>query len=451
MVAVVEGLIQAVIIAPTPSPTQDLCSSRVPSSNPAVEPTYPVSWIALHSLHPPISLMTLLPPMNEPSDLAVSYFQYYSSKKFEQNKVEIPKTSDKNRENGVTSVAQAVKREECLVWQADDEWTEEEISQAEALLEANLERCRCRGAMNCTTQKNLVNTTIETAAAAPWDRFYRSHGTHFFKDRHYLATEFPNEFDPRYRTAHHSSCSSPSTSCLVEVGCGVGNALLPLLEETNGNPCESNGGTNVKWKVIGLDLSAVAIDLLRKEPRFQAAALEVDGHDDNTGPRAQAYCCDIVQDPLPPNCFGAATVTTLFFCLSAIHPQYHERAALQVAQTLAPGGVLVIRDYGRYDAAQLKLGVQRGKQIAPNFYQKHDGTNCYYFDLDDLERLFGRQGASGLETLELKYHRRKCVNRLTQSVRRRVWVQARFQKPFHSPHHSVEANKSPEGTGKISL
>ncbi len=96
---------------------------------------------------------------------------------------------------------------------------------------------------------------------------------------------------------------------------------------------------------------------------------------------------------------------------------------------MKPGGTLILRDYGRFDEAQMKLGSGRGKRLTENFYVKHDSTRVYFFDLDDLESLFGSDGA-GLETIDIRYIQRVYTNRSENSERRRVWVQARFRKPL---------------------
>merc|ERR1719343_957344 len=103
------------------------------------------------------------------------------------------------------------------------------------------------------------------------------------------------------------------------------------------------------------------------------------------------------------------------------------QAIANVAATLKPGGKLVFRDYGRYDEAQMKLGTSRSKRIKENFYQKHDGTKCYYFTVEEVKELFC--SIAGLEALEVKYLRRVYENKGSGERRRRVWVQGRFQKP----------------------
>lgn len=113
-------------------------------------------------------------------------------------------------------------------------------------------------------------------------------------------------------------------------------------------------------------------------------------------------------------------------CMSAIDPSFMDIAAENVACTLNVGGILVFRDYGRYDEAQMKLGTSRCKFLKENFYQKHDGTKCFYFTTEDVKRLFG--DVAGLEIIELQYLRRIYKNKGTGETRRRVWVQGRFRK-----------------------
>jgi len=282
---------------------------------------------------------------------------------------------------------------EAARWE-EDEWTAEDAARAEAVLAKHLERCKADPSSLAATSNTLGGEDVDA-----WDRFYDAHQTNFFKDRHYFSAAFPSEFGETI-----GSDGDGKMKCLVEVGCGVGNAMLIYAEKPT-------------WIVYGLDLSKTAVELLQADHRFVRAAREG---------RARAFCSDIVKEPVPCECVGRADVTTLLFCLSAIDPEDHVMAAMQIARTLSENGVLVIRDYGRYDEAQLKLASQRNKMLKDNFYRKSDGTKCYYFSTDDLENLFCLH--AGLEILELRYLRRIYRNRQQSQTRRRVWVQARFRK-----------------------
>lgn len=300
-------------------------------------------------------------------------------------------------------------------WKVDT-WTSADDENAKRILERHIEKC----SISTILEASGSNLPDEKEDASAWDQFYINHGNRFFKDRHYFEKAFPEEFPSSPSNQPGSIGSYPDSKSesktLVEIGCGVGNAMLPLLEvgESEGN-----------WDVVhGLDISKEAIQILRKDPRFISF--------NETGPsirKAYGHVCDISRD-LPCLCLGISDVTTLIFCLSAIDPTRQAEAAKHVVDTLKPGGVLVFRDYGRYDEAQMKLGTSRSKRIKENFYRKHDGTKCYYFELEDLERLFCE--TLGMDAVELKYLRRVYDNKATTQVRRRIWVQGRFRKPLNS-------------------
>ena len=329
-----------------------------------------------------------------------------------------------------------------------DEWTVHDEQEATQMLADQMEQCRITD-QDYKTKKFRINDTMA------WNRFYQSHQSNFFKDRHYFVKEFPQEFtlsgddiDATLSTTGTPDISrappsaAPTTimkvqhRCLVEIGCGVGNAMLPLLgsdrcseyathdtgpNEMKPEPLEAP----IQWTVYGFDLSSTAIDILRNDVRYQQA-LKVN----------RTYCdvCDIsIPNVMPPYARSVADVTSLIFCLSAIHPTKHSIVMQNVISTLQPGkGTLIFRDYGRYDLAQIKLGTQRSKLLDnDNFYRKHDGTKCYYFTIEDMEDLVQQQKGA-LEILELRYIRRKYVNRSMQCERRRVWVQGRFRRTMQS-------------------
>jgi methyltransferase-like protein 6 len=267
---------------------------------------------------------------------------------------------------------------------------------------------------------------FEEQAQENWDKFYHCHQNNFFKDRHYLIQEFPDELGclcPKISIEERSSCSSVNIETdtvqdfvIAEIGCGVGNAILPLLELS---PFTSTSKwsplQNQRVVVWAMDFSSVAVDILKRDERFMLASSQG---------RAHAQVWDITcQHPPIRN----ANVSLLLFCLSAISPDKMTKAAINVAETLQPGGYLLVRDYGRFDEAQLKLGTSSKRRLGDNFYVKHDGTRCYYFTLEDLDRLFIQN--AGLEKIEIKYIQRKYTNRARGTVRRRIWVEARFRKP----------------------
>lgn len=55
---------------------------------------------------------------------------------------------------------------------------------------------------------------------------------------------------------------------------------------------------------------------------------------------------------------------------------------------LKPGGLLLIRDYGRHDLAQLRMKKDRLLDPNwPNLYIRGDGTRVFFFSKQDLEGL----------------------------------------------------------------
>jgi methyltransferase-like protein 6 len=221
-----------------------------------------------------------------------------------------------------------------------------------------------------------------------WHQFYKRNEDRFFKDRHYLHVVFP-ELAP-------SSMPSPKT--LLEVGCGVGNALLPLVE------------LDPALVVHAIDIAPSAIAILKEHKLY-----------DTTG-RIKAHTCDIVHDEIPVPLISMDNVLCMFV-LSAISPKYHSEAIRKLAATIKCGGHLLLRDYGRYDEAQLRFS--KGSKLFENFYVRQDGTCSYFFDKDELADLCK---AHGLAVLENEYICRQYANRQHKKARYRVWVHARFIK-----------------------
>lgn len=109
----------------------------------------------------------------------------------------------------------------------------------------------------CLTQEeidkmNLQNTRmvsefqankLEREAKKHWDLFYKRNTNRFFKDRHWTTREFDELL---------GLGSADYENVLLEVGCGVGNLIYPLLED----------GLKFK-KIFACDLSTNAIELTK--------------------------------------------------------------------------------------------------------------------------------------------------------------------------------------------
>jgi methyltransferase-like protein 6 len=221
----------------------------------------------------------------------------------------------------------------------------------------------------------------ERESAGAWHAFYKRNADKAYKDRHYLDDEWADAF-------------AADSGLVVEVGCGVGNALFPVL------------ASHPRWRGVAVDFAASAIDLLRKRPDFDAA-------------RVMAATRDVVRDELPV-ADGAADVVTCLFVLSALAPETMAAVAGKLARKLRPGGSLLFRDYGRYDEAQLRF--KKGHRLGDNFYVKQDATRCFYFDLDDAAAVF----AADFERRDLRFVCQQHANRAQQKRRRRVFVQGHF-------------------------
>ncbi|KAJ1606039.1 methylase [Cryptosporidium canis] len=269
-----------------------------------------------------------------------------------------------------------------------------------------------------------------------WDKFYKRNNVNFFLDRHWIDKEF-NELI----SDDKSMPGSRGPPLLIEFGCGVGNSLIPLLQISKDLHC------------IGFDCSSRAVSLLQErwsEVLSRSKEAESQGTDagctlsreegtdtgcpfnslqgsDKHCTRLRGFVFDIVNSDIPthicPN--ESADFGLLIFVLSAIHPKHHQDVITRCSKSLKSGAILLFRDYGRYDMAQIRFAKSSKSKITDNFYVRYDGTFAYYFTTQELQTLFEK---AGFKTISNNYCLREVVNRKTQVTMQRVWIQAKFAK-----------------------
>ncbi|XP_025783266.1 methyltransferase-like protein 2A [Puma concolor] len=322
------------------------------------------------------------------------------------------------------------------------EWSEEQAAAAERKVRENSTQRVC--------QEKQVDYEIN--AHKYWNDFYKIHENGFFKDRHWLFTEFPelapgqsqdhledlpsdnkrsevpecgtSEDGPGLKIEQHK-CSSNSlehetqtapveenvtqkfnhleicadefpgssaTYRILEVGCGVGNTVFPVLQ-TNNDP---------GLFVYCCDFSSTAIELVQTNSAYDPCRCFAFVHD----------LCDEDQSyPVPTS---SLDIIILIFVLSAVVPdKFLQRAQSNQERIL-------------FSAQEM---VSRCQCLSENFYVRGDGTRVYFFTQDELDTLFT---TAGLEKVQNLVDRRLQVNRGKQLTMYRVWIQCKYRKPLLS-------------------
>jgi len=238
--------------------------------------------------------------------------------------------------------------------------------------------------------KGFGTTFVDTARDASrfWDFFYRANAANFFKDRHWLLREFPELAE-----------SAAEECSILEIGCGVGNTVYPLLDEVP------------RSTVYCLDFSPTAIALLRDHSAFDRS-------------RVVAMVHDLTLPPIPSSVPDAAMhFVTMIFVLSAIPESHHLPALQSAAQKLRPGGWLFFRDYAEDDMTQRRF--RPSAQVAANTFRRHDGTRTFFFSKEHWEGLCRQCGLTPVATDDI---RKTVVNAKEGKEMHRVFLQSRAQR-----------------------
>jgi len=234
---------------------------------------------------------------------------------------------------------------------------------------------------------------LETDARKNWDLFYKRNETNFFKDRHWTTREFQE-------LSGLSSQDKGARKTLLEVGCGVGNFVFPLLED------------EVNLFIYCCDFSPRGVNFVKQHPNYDER-------------RVKAFECDITTDSLFTELSeNSVDLVSLIFVLSAIHPTKHSKVFSNLARVLRPGGVLLFRDYALYDMTMIRFAA--GSKISENLYKRQDGTRTYFFSKNYLADLAEK---SNFEMRENTVIHRRTVNKKEGVDAARRFVQAKLVKP----------------------
>ncbi|MFH4981962.1 hypothetical protein AB6A40_008671 [Gnathostoma spinigerum] len=211
-------------------------------------------------------------------------------------------------------------------------------------------------------------------AASQWDLFYSKHETKFFMDRNWLLNEFP-ELDI---TQHNDD----SMIRILEVGCGVGNTVFPLLEAAKPG----------RLFINCCDYSPVAVSIVKSNRKYS---------DDS----CHAFLWDISGEMTNEIPEDSLDYILCIYVLSALPPDKHSVAVKNLARLLKPGGALLFKDYGVHDLTQLRF--KKNRYIDENFYRRGDGTLVYFFTQSELDKIF----TEAKLTKELNIIDRRLINK----------------------------------------
>ena len=225
-----------------------------------------------------------------------------------------------------------------------------------------------------------------------WDLFYKRNETRFFKDRHWTTREFQELLE---------GFDVSDQKVLLEIGCGVGNFLFPLIEENK-----------TSFYVHAADISPRAVQMVKENELYDPNNMN-------------AFQCDITYNECFENHVDAESVdiASLIFVLSAIRPVTFSQVLKNIHKILKKGGLLIFRDYSVNDMAMFRF--KKGTKIDQRHYLRHDGTTTYFFTLEEMQMLVESSGFT-VEVNETVS--RRTVNKKEDVDVQRFFLQGKYRK-----------------------
>ncbi|XP_063500794.1 tRNA N(3)-methylcytidine methyltransferase METTL8, mitochondrial isoform X6 [Symphalangus syndactylus] len=247
----------------------------------------------------------------------------------------------------------------------------------------------------------------EREASKYWDTFYKIHKNKFFKDRNWLLREFPEILpvdqkpEEKARESSWDHVKTSATNCFSRMHC-------PTVPEEKNHYEESSGSSEGQSKTES-DFSNLDSEKHKKGPMKTGLY---------PGSNATFRILEV----------GCGAGNSVFPILNTLQMQ---GVVNRLSKLLKPGGMLLFRDYGRYDKTQLRF--KKGHCLSENFYVRGDGTRAYFFTKGELHSMFCK---ASLDEKQNLVDRRLQVNRKKQVKMHRVWIQGKFQKPLHQTQNS---------------
>lgn len=194
---------------------------------------------------------------------------------------------------------------------------------------------------------DFMKSKYERENGKNWDKFYKTKRGYLAstKSREYLQVDLGEDLSNARR--------------VLEIGCGGGHSIIPLAQKYPA------------LEFVAIDVAPRAVTLVKENP-------------DIPQERCSAYVCDIQKEEVPIEA-GTIDCAMIIFVLSSIAPEWHADVFRHIKRVMAPGGVVMFRDYAEGDANQLDFDKQYPpRKISKNFYVRPDGTRAYFFRPEEI-------------------------------------------------------------------